>query len=49
MGKFILGFILGLVVATIGLEGVYNLTTRAVDATKTVIVENAKPIEGTAK
>lgn len=49
MGKFILGFILGLVVATIGLEGVYNLTTRAVDATKTVIVENAKPIEGAAK
>ena len=49
MGKFILGFILGLVVATIGLEGVYNLTTRAVDATKTVIVENAKPIEGVAK
>lgn len=49
MSKFILGFILGLVVATIGLEGVYNLTTRAVDATKTVIVENAKPIEGAAK
>ena len=49
MGKFILGFILGLVVATIGLEGVYNLTTRAIDATKTVIVENAKPIEGAAK
>lgn len=49
MGKFILGFILGLVVATIGLEGVYNLTTRAVDATKTVIVENAKPIEGAAR
>lgn len=49
MGKFILGFILGLVVATIGLEGVYNLTTRAVDATKTMIVENAKPIEGAAK
>ncbi len=49
MGKFILGFILGLVVATIGLEGVYNLTSRAIDATKTVIVENAKPIEGAAK
>jgi len=49
MGKFILGFILGLVVATIGLDGVYNLTTRAVDASKTVIVENAKPIEGAAK
>ena len=49
MSKFILGFILGLVVATIGLEGVYNLATRAVDATKTVIVENAKPIEGAAK
>ena len=49
MGKFILGFILGLVVATIGIEGVVNLTARAVDATKTVIVENSKPLEGAAK
>jgi capsular polysaccharide biosynthesis protein len=42
MGNLIIGFVLGLVVATVGFSNLANYVDRQVDTAKEVIKENVK-------
>ncbi len=42
MGKFVTGFILGIVVATVGFSGIARMLDRSVDKVKEVATEQAK-------
>lgn len=40
--QFIIGFILGIAVATVGFQGVAKMADKGVEATKTVVKDAAK-------
>ena len=43
MIKFVVGFVFGLVVATVGFSGVATIADRGVDQAKVTLQEQAKP------
>jgi hypothetical protein len=47
MNKFFTGFVLGIVVATIGITGILNIGQRGVDLIKHQSQELAKPAQST--